>query len=174
MLTIILFAAVVVLTLIDQLTKFWAVAELHHADRVISVIDGVFELRYTENPGVAFGQLSGQGWFFIPLTVLFIVLFVIMLLRSPLRTRLLFSIPVACITAGALGNLIDRIAYGYVVDFLYVRLIDFPIFNFADCCVVIGAIVLFIFFLFVWKDDSMPLRTMVFGIEVAEKESNDG
>ena len=174
MLTFISFAAVVVLTIIDQLTKMWAVAELHNADRVISVIDGVFEFRYTENPGVAFGQLSGQGWLFIPVTVIMIALFTIMLIRSPLRKRWLFNIPIICVTAGAIGNLIDRIAYGYVVDFLYFRLIDFPIFNFADCCVVIGAIVLFIFFLFVWKDDAMPLRTMIFGIEVSQKENDDG
>ena len=51
--------------------------------------------------------------------------------------------------------------------FLYFKLIDFPIFNFADCCVVVGAILLFVFFLFVWKDDEMPLRTMLFGTEVS-------
>lgn len=175
MLTIVVLIATAALIVVDQLTKTWAVSALHNADRVISVIDGVFELRYTENPGVAFSMLEGQRWIFIPVTVLIGTLIVAMMLRSPLRRYPLFNITCILLLAGAIGNLIDRIIYGYVIDFLYFRLIDFPIFNFADCCVVIGAGLLFVFFMFMMKkDDDTPLRTLFFGIEKKNKEKDDG
>ncbi len=175
MVSIVLFIiSTIALIAVDQITKIWAVTQLHEAERIIPVIEGVFELHYTENRGVAFGMLQGQLWLFVPLTLLIVTLFGVMLLRSPLRHYKLFTIPAVMIIAGAIGNLIDRILYGYVIDFLYFRLIDFPIFNFADCCVVIGAILLVVFFLFVWKDDEMSLRTLIFGIEEPKKENSDG
>ena len=133
MLTVIFIAATVVLILIDQLTKFWAVTQLHQSERIISVIDGVFEFRYLENHGAAFGILQNEMWLLIPITLFIGTLFLIMMIRSPLRRHPMFAMPVVLIMAGAIGNLIDRIAYGYVIDFLYFKLIDFPIFNFADC-----------------------------------------
>lgn len=175
MLTVIMLIATAILIVADQLTKIWAVLQLHNADRVISVIDGVFEFHYAENPGVAFSMLEGQRWIFIPVTLIIGGAILGMMLRSPLRRYPLFNITCVLIFSGAIGNLIDRIAYGYVIDFLYFRLIDFPIFNFADCCVVVGAILLFIFFLFVMKeDDDTPLRTLFFGIEKKGAEKNDG
>ena len=175
MISVVLFiVSTIALIAVDQITKVWAVMYLHEAERVIPVIDGVFEFHYTENRGVAFGMLEGQLWLFVPMTLLVVALLGVMLLRSPLRQFKLFTIPAVMIIAGAVGNLIDRILYGYVIDFLYFKLIDFPIFNFADCCVVVGAILLFVFFLFVWKDDEMPMRTMLFGIQMTEKENGDG
>ena len=98
-----------------------------------------------------------------------------MMLRSPLRRYRLFNITCVLILSGAIGNLIDRLCYGYVIDFLYFKLIDFPIFNFADCCVVIGSGLLFVFVLFVMKDDDdTPLRTLFFGIKKKSKENNNG
>ncbi len=173
MLTTILIASTIGLLIIDQLTKVWAVSQLHNLDRVIPVIDGVFEFRYTENPGVAFSMLEGQRWIFIPMTLLISAILVVMMLRSPLRRYKLFGIVCVLILSGAIGNLIDRIIYGYVIDFLYFSLIDFPIFNFADCCVVVGAGLLCVFVLFVMKeDDDMPLRTLLFGIEKHEEKAD--
>ena len=175
MLSLVLILCTALLIAIDQLTKIWAVSQLHNADRVIPVIDGVFEFRYTENPGVAFSMLEGQRWIFIPITILVGGLILVMMLRSPLRKYRLFNITSVLILAGAIGNLIDRIAFGYVIDFLYFRLIDFPIFNFADCCVVIGAFLLFFFVLFGMKaEEDAPLLTLCFGIKKKGKESSDG
>ena len=175
MLTVIMVIATAILIVADQLTQMWAVTQLHNVERVISVIDGVFEFRYAENPGVAFSMLEGQRWIFIPVTLVIGGIILAMMLRSPLRRYPLFNITCVLILSGAIGNLIDRIAYGYVIDFLYFRLIDFPIFNFADCCVVIGAILLFIFVIFVMKeDDDTPLRTLLFGLEKKGEEKNDG
>lgn len=175
MLTFGLLSLTVLLILADQLTKYLALTQLHYADRVISVIDGVFEFRYLENRGVAFGMMKGQIWLFIPMTLLISAIIIAMLLRSPMRKHKLFSIPAAMVMAGAIGNLIDRIAYGYVIDFLYFKLIDFPIFNFADCCVVIGACLLFVFFIFGMKEyEGLPIRTAFFGIPMKNKENTDG
>lgn len=175
MLTIVMLLATAVLIGIDQWTKYLAVTQLHNANRTVSIVDGVFELRYAENPGMAFSMLEGQRWIFIPMTLLIGSLIVAMMLRSPLRRYRLFNVTCVLIFAGAIGNLIDRMRFGYVVDFLYFKLIDFPIFNFADCCVVIGAGLFFVFFLFVMKgEEDTPLRTLLFGIEKKSKENNDG
>lgn len=175
MLTLVSFISITLLIGIDQLTKWWATVQLYDANQVIPVIDGVFEFHYAQNTGMAFSMLEGQRWIFIPVTILVCAVIGLMILRSPLRRYKLFTITCVLILSGAVGNLIDRIAYGYVVDFLYFRLIDFPIFNFADCCVVIGAGLLFLFVLFVMKeDDDTPLRTLLFGIEKKEKEQKNG
>lgn len=175
MLTVLLVSTTILLIVADQLTKLWALEYLHHAARIIPVIDGVFEFRYLENRGVAFGMMEGQIWLFIPITLLISALIIVMLLRSPMRKHKMFCFPAVMVMAGAIGNLIDRMAYGYVIDFLYFRLIDFPIFNFADCCVVIGACLLFVYFLFGTKEfDELPLHTLFFGISMNKKENNDG
>ena len=174
MLTWIMMAATALLIGIDQITKIWATSALAN-DRIVSVIDGVFAFNLQMNDGVAFSMLSGQWWIFIPLTVLISSILLAVMLRSPLRKYRLFNITCVLILSGAIGNLIDRMVYGYVVDFLHATFIDFPIFNFADCCVVVGAILLFVFALFVMKeDDDTPLRTLFFGIEKKSKEKKDG
>jgi signal peptidase II len=70
------------------------------------------------------------------------------------------------LASGAIGNLIDRIRFQYVVDFIYIRLINFPIFNFADICVSVSAVLLVVFFIFIYKDDkNFPI--------FSSKKSND-
>ncbi|MBQ8683321.1 MAG: signal peptidase II [Clostridia bacterium] len=175
MLQVMYFVIAAVLVGIDQLTKLWAASRLNSPAGPIALIPGVFELRYCENRGVAFSLLEGQRWLFIPLTLLTSALIVLILLRSTQRHRFLFSFSCSLVLAGGIGNLIDRIAYGYVIDFLYVKLIDFPIFNFADCCVVVGAFLLFGFLLFGLKgEEDTPLRTLLLGIPVRAKEKKDG
>ena len=155
---------------IDQLSKVWAATA---TVAPIPLIPDVFELRYAENRGIAFSMLQGQRWIFVPVSLLMVVVLALMLLRSPLRKHLVFSLSCTMVLAGAIGNVIDRVVHGYVIDFLYFKLIDFPIFNFADCCVVVGAILLCGCLLFAPKAYmDMPLRTMLFGIR--KKEKNHG
>ena len=156
---------------IDQITKIWAASDLA-VNGPVSVIEGVFEFRYCENTGVAFSLLEDQRWLFIPLSILISAVMLLILYRSPLRRHFLFSCVCVLIAAGGIGNLIDRIVYGYVIDFLYFRLINFPIFNFADCCVSVGAVLLFVFFLFVYKEEESPLRTLLLGIPKKEKKGD--
>ena len=113
---------------------------------------------------MAFSLLEGQSWVFIPLTLIVMILFVVLLWRSDFRRYRTFRAAAVLIVAGGVGNLIDRIRLRYVVDFLYFKLIDFPIFNVADICVCVGAALLFIFLLFIYKEpEGMGWRTMLFG-----------
>ncbi len=174
MLTVWMFVLSAALLAVDQVTKQLAVQFLKDQP-AIPLWRDVFELQYCENPGIAFSLLEHQRWIFIPVTCMVMILLVIMLLRSDLRHSKLFSLSCAIILAGGIGNLIDRIAYKYVIDFLYFKLIDFPIFNFADCCVVVGAIILFAYLMFGCKDsDFNNLRGLLLGSKSHAKErTND-
>ena len=129
----------VLLVALDQATKYFAEACLS-GGRSISVIPGVFQLFYLENRGAAFGMLADRQWFFILVAFVMMAAALWVYLRLPQgrRYRLLGWICVL-VGAGAAGNMIDRIWHKYVIDFLYVSLIDFPVFNLADCYVCIGA-----------------------------------
>ncbi len=129
------FAALVGL---DQLTKYLAVTGLA-GKRSIPVIPGVFELFYLENRGAAFGMLTNRQWFFAAVAAVMIVAAVYVFLRLP-GSRHYHFLRVICvlIASGAVGNMLDRLFRHYVVDFLYVSAIDFPVFNVADCYVCIG------------------------------------
>lgn len=160
-----------ILVIVDQISKYWAVSVLKEGGPIV-LMEGVFHLQYTENRGVAFSMLEDQRWIFIPVSIALTVLLVVMLMRSPLRESKVFCVATSMVIAGAVGNLIDRVALGYVIDFLNFCLIDFPIFNFADCCVVVGAILLAVYVLFGVKEyEETPLRTLLFGIRVTKKES---
>ncbi len=137
--------------IIDQYTKYLAVTHLQ--DAPVPIIKGVFELQYLENRGAAFGMLQNKQWFFLIITVVllfFITKLYIGLPRTkrvlPLRTAMIF------ITAGAIGNMIDRIRLNYVVDFLYFKLIDFPIFNVADIYVTVSTFFIAFLILFYYKE----------------------
>ena len=135
----------------------------------------MLELQYCENPGVAFSLLEHQEWIFVPVTVLAMVVMMAVLIRSRLCQNLLFRMSCILIIAGGIGNLIDRVALGYVVDFIYFKIIDFPIFNFADCCVVVGACLLVAYLLFVYKErEGESLLSLFFGIKKRCEENNDG
>ena len=116
----------------------------------------VFELNYLENRGAAFGMLQGQKGIFLVSTVLVLALIALYYHRAPLGKRF---VPVRVIgvllLSGALGNMIDRVLQSYVVDFLYVKLIDFPVFNVADCYVTVGAVLMAVLFLFYYKDEEL-------------------
>ena len=171
MTTAIYSAVVLVLVVADQLSKYWAVTALAQGPFIL--IPDVFELELHRNPGIAFSMLSGHGWIFIPTSILMTILLFVILVRSPMRTSKLFAFSTLLIISGAIGNLIDRIVLGEVIDFFSFTLIDFPIFNFADCCVVVGAILLFVYCLFGMKGmENLPLRTLLFGIKSKTKEND--
>lgn len=145
----------VLLVLVDQWTKYLAV--LHLKDRApVPIIKDVFELHYLENRGAAFGMLQNQKVFFIFIAVVILAAICYVLFRMPDRKRYrsmnLFCVLIA---AGAVGNMIDRFRYDYVVDFLYFVLIKFPIFNVADIYVTCATVLLAVFLLFVYKDEEL-------------------
>lgn len=148
-----------ILILLDQLTKIWAQSVLQNKTP-IEIIPNVFELHYLENRGAAFGILQDQTIFFVLLTslVLCIIAFVFFKLPGSAKYRPL-QVTLVFLFGGAAGNLIDRVRLDYVIDFLYFKLIDFPIFNVADCYVTLSAVVLVILFLFYYKEEDLNFFT---------------
>ncbi len=143
------------LVFLDQWTKCLAVRNLKGAADVV-LIRGVLKLHYLENRGMAFGLLQGFQILFTVLTVAVLFLAVLIFLRLSYTKRFVFfRILLVLIAAGAVGNSIDRIANGYVVDFIYFSLIDFPVFNVADCYVTVSCILMAVLILFVYKDDEL-------------------
>ncbi|EOS41185.1 signal peptidase II [Lachnospiraceae bacterium] len=141
--------------LLDQITKHLAVVHLKQ-QREIVLIPGVFELRYLENRGAAFGLFQNRQIFFVCAAV--VIFFLIGFFYGKIpggRRNLPMRICAVLICAGAVGNLIDRIRYQYVVDFFYFSLIDFPIFNVADCYAVIACILFAYLILFFYKEEEL-------------------
>lgn len=139
----------------DQLTKHLAVVHLK-GQPAISLIDGVLELQYLENRGAAFGVLQNQKWLLLAVGIIFMAAVCYFLIRLPEdRKYFIVHILASAIIAGGIGNMIDRIRLDYVVDFISFILIDYPIFNVADCYVVIATIMVFILLLFVYKEEDL-------------------
>ena len=146
-------AAVIVLTVLDQLTKNLAVKYLMNKEPIV-LWDGVFELKYLENRGAAFGLFQGQKIFFIVSTIVIVGLLACVYVKAPMIKRYHYlKILITICVAGAIGNFIDRMLHGYVVDFFYFKLINFPIFNVADIYVTCSVILFAILFLFYYKDE---------------------
>lgn len=147
--------SVLLLVGLDQWTKYLAVTQLQGKPAHV-LIPGVFELLYTENRGAAFGIFQNQRIFFLILTAIILIAVFYCFARIPSGKHFL---PLQClcvlIISGAIGNMIDRLVNGYVVDFLYFSLIDFPVFNVADCYVTGGAVLTFILLFFVYKDEEL-------------------
>ena len=108
-------------------------------------------LVYVENKGAAFGILENSRWIFIIFTVLVIAFFVYLVLKKPIKNKL-FSISAILLIGGGIGNLIDRIFLGYVIDYLSLSFFP-PVCNFADYCITAGVILLMIYFLFYYDKD---------------------
>lgn len=138
---------------LDQLTKNLAILHLKDTDG-LNILPGIFRLEYLENHGAAFGILQDQR---IPLLMVTALIFLILAgvyYKLPRRSRYIpLQIVLILLVSGAVGNMMDRIMYGYVVDFLYFSLIDFPIFNVADCYVVIGVIVAILLVFFFYQEE---------------------
>lgn len=141
--------------LLDQITKHLAVVHLKQ-QREIVLIPGVFELRYLENRGAAFGLFQNRQMFFAAAAVIIFVLIGFFYGKIPGGRRFLpMRICAVLICAGAVGNLIDRIRFQYVVDFFYFSLIDFPIFNVADCYAVVACFLFGYLILFFYKEEEL-------------------
>lgn len=133
------FIIIVVGLVLDRVTKLWAKDTLHDKADIV-VIKDFFGFTYTENRGAAFSIFQNKVFFLAVITsivILFMIYYLIKLRKDSILVRLSLSL----IIGGAVGNLIDRIYYGYVVDFImfhYKDVYTFPIFNIADIMVVIG------------------------------------
>ena len=141
---------IIMFVLVDQVLK-WIVCNTLEIGQSVPLIDGVFHFTYIRNFGAAFSILQNRLSFLILVTVLITAVLLVFLYRTRKTANKLMLISIPLIIGGGIGNLIDRIRLGYVVDFLDFCLIHFPVFNFADCCVTIGAALLVLGFL-TWDD----------------------
>lgn len=154
---------------LDQFTKY--LATTHIQDNAITIIDGVFELRYLKNYGAAFGMLQNQQWFFLIVTLITLCIVTFIYVKLP-RDKHFTPLRICLVTlvAGAIGNMIDRISLGYVVDFFYFELIDFPIFNVADIFATVSTIALVILFLFYYSEEDFDLIFKLFKPKRKDKQ----
>lgn len=145
----------VILVGLDQWTKGLIVKYLKGNPPVV-IWDGIFEFFYSENRGAAFGILQERQFFFFLIAVAVLAVVIYMLMKMPLdRKYFPLTACLLLIASGAVGNMIDRMTQGYVVDFLYFKLINFPIFNVADCYVTIAAVCLVLLIMFYYKDEDL-------------------
>ncbi len=129
---------IVLIVLFDRLTKYFAEKELMDSS-IVSFIPGIVQFRYAENTGMAFSMLSGARWIFIAVTIVACVCVLYYMFSNRCKSLWLYW-SLGVIAAGGIGNLVDRIAYGYVVDFIEPIFVDFAVFNIADCAVTCGAV----------------------------------
>lgn len=147
-----MFIAALIIVIIDQLTKKWAIQALKNQGSKV-IIKNFFELTYVENRGAAFGVLSDRRIFFIIITTVVVVVLVGYIFKNHKIMSSLEKISMSLILAGALGNFIDRLLNGYVVDLFSLRFGNyyFPVFNVADIAIVLGTLLL-VYIIVIAKD----------------------
>ena len=127
----------------DQLFKAWVLATIPLHGQIL-VIDGLFHLTYAQNTGAAFSAFQGQQWLFV---LVFVVLTAIIVWEFP-KKKLPFTtferFCIVAIYAGGIGNMIDRLRFGFVVDMIEVEFMNFAVFNVADSFITCGAILLLV------------------------------
>ncbi len=151
---------IAVLIALDQITKYAASASLLGSGPIV-IIDNILELLYVENRGAAFGIMNGMRGFFLILAPAVSILLLIAISRLPRTMHFLpLKVTLSCVAAGAMGNFIDRLINGYVVDFIYFKPIDFPVFNVADIYVTCSAAALIYLVMFKYTDDDLKVFSL--------------
>ncbi len=135
----------ILVTAADQLIKIFVSGNLKLSGD-LELIPGLLKLTYTENRGVAFGMFKDMRWFFVILTSVMIAAIVFYMFKKRPSGRL-FYVCAGLIIGGGIGNLIDRVLYGYVIDYISLSFFP-PICNFADYCITFGVAILVIYILF--------------------------
>lgn len=147
---LLVYAAIIIVGIgLDQLTKYLAVTNLPiDASPDVKVWEGVFHIRCISNDGAAFGMLDDHRWVFMSVSTVVIIAMLGFLTVKRREIPTTLGIALSLVVSGGIGNMIDRVALGYVVDFIYFVPIDFPCFNVADSFVCIGAALMFLCILF--------------------------
>ena len=147
---------VLVITAADQITKYLVVDSIALFQE-IPAIPGLFHLTHVRNTGAAFSSFQGMQWLFIAIFLLFTGMIIWCFAKKSLPFTRFEQWCIACVYAGGLGNMIDRVRLGYVVDMIGVEFIRFPVFNVADCFITCGCILLMLHLVFCnrdfWKEE---------------------
>lgn len=140
----------------DQITKYLTVAGIALFEEV-ELIPGFLSLTYVQNTGAAFSAFEGMQWLFALVFVVLTAAILYEYFKHPLPFTKLERWCIAAVYGGGLGNMIDRIRMGYVVDMIKTKFIDFPVFNVADCFITCGCILLMVHLAFFnrdfWKEE---------------------
>lgn len=139
------FIIISLILVFDIFTKY--LSSFYFKVSEIEVIKNILYFNYVENRGAAFGIMQNKQWFFILITLILIIAMILYILKVKPQDILL-KLSLSFIIGGGIVNLIDRVFKGYVVDFIDLRIINYPVFNIADCFVVIGAVLLCVYILF--------------------------
>ena len=137
----------VVMLVLDQISKWLVDWFLPRPPAVTTVIPYVIDFRYVQNEGAAFGWFSDQRWIFLVSTTVFLVIAIYAFFSLKIEQKLV-NFALMLIVSGGIGNMIDRIFRGFVIDFINFTFVDFFVFNIADCCVVVGC-ALFVLYLII-------------------------
>ena len=140
----------ILFVIVDQVVKIWIVNNFSLHDGM-ELIKGLVSILYVRNTGAAWGMFEGKMVFFYLITAVAVGTLLYLMFKEKGKSKLLLT-AYSLILAGAVGNFIDRIRLGYVVDMFKFEFIDFPIFNVADICLTIG--VIFLFFYVIFKEQS--------------------
>lgn len=143
-------ALTVVILLLDQLTKAYVLNNVTVGE-IFGELPYVADFVFVKNTGAAFSILSNNTWLLSAISVIFVIAVLVYKIVARPKGAIL-NLALVLFFAGALGNAIDRIAYGYVVDFISIKWFDFPVFNIADMAIVLGAVTAVIYVIFFDKD----------------------
>ena len=145
-----------VIVALDQWTKVLTLSNIALYEKV-PFLDGLFHFTYVQNTGAAFSSFEGAMWLFALVFALFTALVIYDLVKKAMPFTVLERWCIAAIYGGGLGNMIDRLRLGYVVDMIETEFIQFPVFNVADCFITCGSILLMIHLFLLnkefWKED---------------------
>ncbi len=140
----------------DQVTKLLTVAQIP-LYKTVDVIPGFLSLTYVQNDGAAFSMLAGQHWLFAVVFALFAAFIIWEFPKQRLPLKSFERWCIVAVFAGGLGNMLDRLRLGYVVDMIQTEFMNFPIFNVADCFITCGCITLIVHMIFFnrefWKEE---------------------
>ncbi|HZK33232.1 MAG TPA: signal peptidase II [Tissierellaceae bacterium] len=140
----------IIVVIVDQISKYFVIDKLKGTVSHV-IIPGFLKFTYVENYGAAFGILKNKKIFFIIITLIIVIFISLFLVKYYYKISFFMRIGLGLLLGGAIGNLIDRVRFGYVVDFINVRLFnfyDYPVFNIADISIVFGTIIILILTLF--------------------------
>ena len=141
---------------LDQWTKYLTVESIALYEKV-PFIPGFLRFTYVQNTGAAFSSFEGQQWLFALIFGVFTVLILVEYFKKPMPFTKFDRWCIAAIYGGGLGNMIDRVRLGYVVDMIQTEFISFPVFNVADCFITCGCIALMVSLIFFnrefWKEE---------------------
>lgn len=158
---VISFVVVVLLVGLDQWSKYVTVMNLKNQPD-ISVIEGIFELTYVENRGASFGMLQNKIALFVVFTSIVLIIMVVIYSRLPKTKKYRpLKITMVLLFAGAVGNFIDRVRIGFVVDMFHFYWFEFPVFNIADICVVVASALLIVLMLFYYKEEDLDYKILL-------------